>query len=554
MPSKWETSADLRAHVATGDNYEHVFVEPGVLARHPELLALCLALGRELEKRRRHPFYVYKADSHERGNQLAFHQSPKRIRLVFGGNQSGKSRCAAQEVGWWLCENHPYLETPKAPRVYVVSAKYMTVQEGVYKHLKAILPLWEIEGVGQRIAGTVIPKWIQMRKGGRVDFLTAEGGEDARRTLAAAEVDLACLDEEVDVLIWEEIQARRLARNGKVIVSATLHRSEPWCLDLENQAEAGSELVDMVRLSTYRARDRGHVSKDQLAEMEALLTEEQRLVRLEGKSRRYEGLVYPSFTTDKHVVKPFHIPPDWTRYCALDPGWRTFGILWVAVAPDTKCYVYREIYTGGKHYSAIADAIHAAEGYRQEPKTKVWHEVGETEKIHIRWIDPSQFGFHESGEVRVGNLLAQHPYNLYCAPAQNDIEAGIESVSRLFMPGLDEIPRLRVFSTCVSFLKEIRGYRRQRDTAPGSKNATRDVPVKRNDHLMDCMRYLALPGLEYVAPVDPRFRPPTEEEVACPFKVASRLDQVVADEWASLMRRGGEVSESAPLGGIGSEY
>ena len=40
--------------------------------------------------------------------QEAFHKSDKQIRLMLGGNQTGKTLCATREFAWILTDTHPY--------------------------------------------------------------------------------------------------------------------------------------------------------------------------------------------------------------------------------------------------------------------------------------------------------------------------------------------------------------------------------------------------------------------------------------------------------------
>jgi hypothetical protein len=519
-------------------------------------MALVGPICSEFRRRREHPYFAWRPDVDPARPQKQFHQSKAMIRLLFGGNQSGKSRTAAQEIAWWLCEDHPYQETEPTPRVYVISATYRTVQEGIWKHLRRILPEWLVERVGPCVANWDIPTFVRMATGAQVDFISAEGGADARKKLQAAAVNLIVIDEEVAEEIWSECQARRLKAGGRVIISATLINSEEWCCALEDRAEDNDPNVHLFRLSTYRARDCGHVDKRVVAEMEATLSEETRMVRLEGKSRRMEGLVYPGFSK-LHVVDPFAIPKTWTRYCALDPGWRTFGVLWAAVSPTGQYVIYREMYEHAKHYQVIAEKIFAAEGWEYHKPSSKWVKGQNTEDIAVRWIDPSAFGRHESGEYRVGTLLAQH-YEISCAPAQNDVEVGIEMCARSLMPGMDDIPKVRVFNTCRSFLKEIRGYKRIVDTSGGNQSERKDGPRKKNDHLMDCWRYLEMGGLNYDDPVNPIYKQRDFESEVEGVKVALKLsDRFTEDIRKILLKQMGKVTdtENRPHpGGIGTEY
>ena len=82
-------------------------------------------------------------------------------------------------------------------------------------------------------------------------------------------------------------------------------------------------------------------------------------------------------------------------------------------------------------------------------------------------------------------------------PANNDVEVGIEMVKRYFQTGFDGEPRLQVFSTCRNWLKERGNYRRKTKVTFGrERDATRAVPVKKYDHLMDATRYCIVGGFE----------------------------------------------------------
>jgi len=524
-------------------------------AQDRSVIGLVLPLFAEIKRRQKHPFYKYKPDDHPDRNQLAFHQSEAPIRLVFGGNQSGKSRCVAQEIAWWLTESHPHRKTPPKPRIYCVSAGYRTLQEGIYRHLREILPEWLVLSRGANIAGWDMPGHIRLKNMAQVDFISGEGREDARKKLQATEVDLAVVDEEVDQLLWEELQSRRITRGGSVIVAATLIRSEDWCVNLEEQAESGNSDVFLVRLSTYRARDAGHVSARVIREMETSLPPEEVEVRLHGKSRKSEGRVYPEFGK-QHVIEPFAIPREWPRYCAIDPGWRTAACIWVAVAPDGKYVIYRELYFHGKTYIELAHSWFAATGYKRHPSNAdLWIvDPDQTENIEVTWIDPSAFRHEISGTSGVGVLLAMA--GLACAPARNDVDAGIEMCRTALMPGLDGIPRMRVFKTCENFIQECRAYRRPKDNRDTNKAEKSAKPIKRRDHLMDCWRYLELGGLESRGGGVHFSAVPNPDLSQMPLVNARHpMREYFEKEWLGILRKqrdGGRPPQH--VGGLGAEY
>lgn len=317
---------------------------------------------------------------------------------------------------------------------------------------------------------------------------------------------------------------------------------------------AGDPDVFLVRLSSYRARDAGHVSAKVISEMEAMLPEEEKQVRLHGKSRMVEGKVYPEFGKD-HICEPFPIPKDWTRYCAMDPGHHTFAILWAAVAPDGKYYIYREVYRHSAHYIEMANAFYALSGYKQHPKNNtVWLHDGEnTENLEIIWIDPSAFYHASSGDVGVGTLLSQ--LGIPCAPARNGLDVGIELTRASMLLGMDGHPRFHIFKTCPSTILEIRGYKRAKDTRDPNKPERGHKPIKKKDHACDCLRYLELGGLEYRAPADPLFERMKKPERQYSVAAAPYMDEAMEREYMRILRKQTRGSTPPPhLGGIGCEY
>jgi len=518
----------------------YLVVDPTEVSKERELIELILPYCQEYLSRQNHPSKQYTPDPNPDRNQLGFHQSQAAIRLAEGGNQSGKSRASAQEIFWVMDGSHPYMDTPPEPRLYLVSAEYRTIQVGIYRHLVKILPRWKIRRIGSRIPNFDIPGFIEYEgsKGlARIDFISGEGTESARRKVQAAELDFVAIDEEIDSAMWEEILARLLTRGGKVIITATPYRSDPWILDLEDRAKSGAKDVAFFQFDTQAALRAGHIDKGALERMEAILTPEEKEIRIKGQSRRSYGLVYPEFG-DEHAVDPFEIPSDWNRYCAIDPGARTAAVLWIAVAPNQKAYIYRELYVHRTHIYQIADMIFALEGWKQSADGQ-WHLTDKAEKIKIRWIDPSEFGQNTTGEPKSGNLLSG--YGMPCIPARNNVEYGIAQVKRALLPGLDGVPTLRAFNTLEHYFYELRRYKRGRDTRDPQKKERSDRPIKRDDHLMDCKRYIMAGGVEYTAPAGSYIEALAQADRSTysmpEFQVSSGMEERMRKHWDRIMLR-----------------
>lgn len=449
----------------------------------------------ELKRRKNHAFQKYVPDDNPGRNQLGFHSSKAWIREILGGNRSGKSRSSAQEILWYATETHPYQKTPKAPRIWVVSAEYRTIYEGIWLHIKNNLPDWYVSKIGPKIQNYDFPSYIEFKSGARIDFLSAVGGDEARKKFQAAEIDLLAIDEEISGEFWEELQMRLLTRGGRVIISATLVQSEEWLLDLEDQAKE-SEDVAVFRFDT---RLNKYNDEKLLAKIIARLSDDEKEVRIYGRRRRTTGLVYSTFGV-QNECRPFAIPAEWTRVMCIDAGFRVSAALYVAIAPDRKRYIYREIYIRQGSIHDLAHQIKVFEGfYFDAEKGYQLVEGKEPERIFLRLIDPTSFRHLEDGSVGVGVQLSTD-YGIHCSPGQNDKLSNIEAVRRLLIP---DRPELFVFDNCSNFLTEIKKYRLRGDTTGKDRDESPDRPLKRHDHLMNCLEYIAMENAQFIPGLTP---------------------------------------------------
>ncbi len=465
-------------------------------------------LETELFRRSNQPLTRYIPCPKAERNQLSFHQNKAMFRIGTGGNQSGKSIMGAAEISWWLRGDHPYIDTPpQGARVFCVSASYRTIQEGIWRHLKpkeaddnfgtGFLTNEDITRMGPRIPGWDIPSFLEVRnKNGfisRIDFISAEGGESARKRLQSAAVHLFAIDEEIETYLWEEILMRILVLSGKVIVTATMVRSEEWLVELERRSIEGDPETFLVRLDTDANE---HINRETLENVFSFLSPEEQEIRRRGRSRASHGLVYSEFSR-ANITPKFKIPDEWPKFCALDPGFRTFAGLWIAINPETqRAFAYREMYLKDTNLQEAVYFVKRSEGWPIEVENnQVIDLPGKPhEPMQFRLIDPSAFRHFTSGEVGIGITLAAK-HNMPCLPSQNAVEAGIESV-RYWITHLliDGEPAFKVFDTLTNFLGERRSYKFIKNTAIklGGSHDRPDKPLKRRDHLMDTWRYLAL--------------------------------------------------------------
>lgn len=453
-----------------------------------EQLQEYLNLLEELKKRQEHASITYSPLE----KQKEFHSSNAWCRIITGGNRSGKSRAAAQEYHWWFTNTHPYIKTPEVPRIWILSAEYRTLYEGIWLHLKNTIPAWEIARIGPKVQSYDMPNFIESKSGSRIDFISGQAGEDTRRKLQSAEIDLIGIDEEVDGSFWDELQARLVTRGGKACISATLIEGKDWITELIDQAEQGDKEVFHVCLDT---RENPHNNQAAVKRFISRLSDEERQVRVEGKVRKQSGLIYAFWKPELHEIDPFPIPSNWTKMMIFDPGFRVAAGLYIAIAPDNKKYGYREIYLNNCTLFEFVNELFISEGW--EFKDGIFHPTPKAEVVNYRLIDPAAFKHHSDGSIGVGYTLANE-YGLSFYPANNDKRKNIEDVRRALMCDLDGTPNFRIFNNLQYFKMERKNYRIKPRKSHSRYDEPADRPIKRSDHLMNCIEYGLSANVDFI--------------------------------------------------------
>lgn len=258
---------------------------------------------------------------------------------------------------------------------------------------------------------------------------------------------------------------------------------------LEDHLELGTlpEGWDVFRANTECALEAGHVTPEWYREFFGLVPDEMRLVRQIGAFASFEGAIYPSFNPAIHFTKPgWEIPPFLHHRRAIDWGFgpdNAFVCLWGCRDNVGRWFVYDE--------------------YWSTDQTRTIHD--HLKIIHDRWPWPQARNMYygctyadpsDPGNMRIASLFSNYQKgyeNFDIQGASNAVYAGIEHVRWLlkFEPSLKS-PRLIIDKeACPNLSREMRTYRWEKGNDRGlNPRDARPVPLKKDDHCVDCLRYL----------------------------------------------------------------
>lgn len=203
-----------------------------------------------------------------------------------------------------------------------------------------------------------------------------------------------------------------------------------------------------------------------------------------GSWDAFQGQVFTEFERATHVVKPFRIPDEWTKFVGMDHGYRNPACaLWCAMDYDGNIFVYREFYQSEWHIEEIVKG-HKDTGAPGLVK------LNRGEKIEGIWIDPSTKA-DRGKDSDYTTYLEYMPKDWSLIPANNSVATGIDRIKGLLKKNVRTgKPSVFFFDTCENVIEQMAQYRYE-ELTPGQEMAKnlKESPVKKDDHAVDAFRY-----------------------------------------------------------------
>ena len=273
------------------------------------------------------------------------------LKLIFGGNRSGKSEGVAEYVLKKI-EN-----AKKKFKVWVVGETFQDSIAIQQRKIWDLCPKDQIRyGRYDEINGFTNRKLL-FKQGHIITFKSYDQGREA---FQADDIDLIWNDEEPPLEVVKEQKMRLIDRNGEMIVSMTsikgvtdfLTEFYEECDIVQSQYAPllGKELPRIAEKNGARmyflwTPENQHINQERVQQEARQMTPLEIGARIYGLPTNLIGRVYPKFSKHVHVIQDGDIPSgQFQLWNILDPhDQKPWAICWIAIHKGTNaCYVVDE--------------------------------------------------------------------------------------------------------------------------------------------------------------------------------------------------------------------
>ena len=314
---------------------------------------------------------------------------------------------------------------------------------------------------------------------GGVSTIGFKSCDQGREKFQGSSLDFVWFDEEPPRDVYEECLMRVMDKKGEIFGTMTPLKGKTFIyneiyLNRRNNPEVWCEFMQWA--------DNPFLSRAETELLEKSLDKTVLDSRKFGRFSQGAGLVYPEFDPAVHVIEPFDVPKEWQDCISIDPGLNNpLSAHWYCVDWDGNVYVVAEHFESGRdldYHAQKIKSICADLGWKSDSGGRVY-----------ALIDSAANQRTLSGQKSVAELFRERGI-MVDANVEKDVFSGVSRV-KSFLKGSGG-GKLYVFSDCVNMIEEFKTY----------CFGAGDMPVKRDDHCMDELRYYIMS----------RPRPPKKEE------------------------------------------
>jgi phage terminase large subunit-like protein len=412
--------------------------------------------------------------------QQAFHSFQAQKKCFFGGTQSGKTTGGLaddviQAVDRDSLPDHllPYKKFEPPFLCRIMAESFPVLETTLIQKLQDILPLDQLVGGTWATAYDKNLRVLYFQNGSKFFFMTYE--QEVRK-MGGASIDRVHFDEEPPLAAYNECKFRVTAKGGDLLFTMTPIFGITW-----TYSQLWQKRGEEVQKDIYKGKDLDCCTveigdnpamrpKDIDLALEGLSAEE-KAARKEGKFIALHGLIYADYNKDVHRVPERPLPSNVNVVVGIDPGIsnRT-AVVWVYLTHDDKMVVFQEGYYQDMTVAQVCEEVH---------KTNADYGVWPLYYV----IDPAARNKnHQTGR---SDQMEYADHGIVTITGQNSVTAGINRIKERF-----QSERIFIFDSCVHLDNELQMYRWKQP--PKSGEDSRQAPVKKDDHLVDALRYAVM--------------------------------------------------------------
>lgn len=387
--------------------------------------------------------------------QLLFHKSQKKVRLLCGGNRSGKTHSGVAEDVWLATGTHPYRHTTVPNVGWICGTDFPNGIKGTLQpKLDKMLPKGSVSKITTNSQG--VPTYY-LKNGSVIYFKSYDQDVDK---FESAAVDWIHFDEPPPKRIFDACIRGLVDRNGCCHLTLT-PISEAWIYaDLWIKGAADNPDIDCFKMSIY---DNPYISSEGIKFLIDFTGTDYLASRLSGEFLELHGRVFKKFNRDTHVIDGWAPVRGMPVYMGIDPhvyGRKNQAALWVTLTPENDIVCFKEIWKD-LTIPAFRDEIITTEYHKQQdgtvvPKWDVICRVADN-SVNVREALTHQ-NYREIMEApgKYGVKM-----NFFMASKKGLVAPGIEYINTLLelredpkLPG-QKFPRLLVTKDCTRLIQEL---------------------------------------------------------------------------------------------------
>ncbi len=291
-----------------------------------------------------------------------FHQSGKRIRIVFGSNRSSKSYSGTAELILTACfKTHPItnLPNPVAGRYRLYAPDFGIIEKLYIPLIKKLVPIKALRGTGnnkeEAWENSYDNKYhiLRLVNDKTIDFMSYD--QEASKS-ESVELDAVMGDEEMPEDVYSAVLARLISRNGRFWMTVTPLYGISWAMKFLDNTD------QQVEVFNFQIYDNPYISAKAIKEFEDSVPEHEKEARLYGRFMELQGLVYKELNKDIHLLGQDNPTAGLPVIFTLDPHPRKASVMtWAYINRKGDVIFFDEMEMKGTA-KEIAQAIRAKEG------------------------------------------------------------------------------------------------------------------------------------------------------------------------------------------------